>query len=155
MWPVFGERAQHRNRNRVVRATLESSRALARTIRIQNFHMRLPWLAGEGWGGGMHARMWDCTPPPCPSPASGGGDDVAPPVDTPVSRSSLRLDADRVDQFRPGRELMVDDGGVLLGRGRLRPCAFQREPLAHLIARERGVERAIELVDHRARRAGR
>src|SRR5437899_1599566 len=89
MWPVFGERAQHRNRNRVVRATLESSRALARTIRIQNFHMRLPWLAGEGWGGGMHARMWDCTPPPCPSPASGGGDDVAPPVDTPVSRSSL------------------------------------------------------------------
>src|SRR5947199_3626278 len=49
MWPVFGERAQHRNRNRVVRATLESSRSLARTIRIQNFHMRLPCpQAGEG-----------------------------------------------------------------------------------------------------------
>src|SRR5947209_12989008 len=37
-----------------------------------------PALAGEGWGGGMHARMEDCTPPPCPSTASGGGDDVAP-----------------------------------------------------------------------------
>src|SRR5213593_1359591 len=48
MWPVFGERAQHRNRNRVVRATLESSRALARTIRIQNFHMRLPCPQGGG-----------------------------------------------------------------------------------------------------------
>src|SRR5438093_3111247 len=53
MWPVFGERAQHRNRNRVVRATLESSRALARTIRIQNFHMRLPCPCGEGLGVGV------------------------------------------------------------------------------------------------------
>src|SRR5262249_57604862 len=35
-------------------------------------------LVGEGWGGGELAQMslvaW---PPPCPSPASGGGDDVA------------------------------------------------------------------------------
>src|SRR5438034_10569617 len=53
MWPVFGERAQHRNRNRVVRATLESSRALAPTIRIQNFHMRLPCPCGEGLGVGV------------------------------------------------------------------------------------------------------
>src|SRR5207249_847558 len=57
MWPVFGERAQHRNRNRVVRATLESSRALARTIRIQNFHMRLPCHKGEGERARRVARM--------------------------------------------------------------------------------------------------
>ena len=32
-----------------------------------------PPLAGEGWGGGcMHGSC--CGPPPCPSPASGGGD---------------------------------------------------------------------------------
>src|SRR5262249_45434625 len=31
-------------------------------------------LAGEGWGGGgMHALSF-CMPPPCPSPACGGGD---------------------------------------------------------------------------------
>src|SRR5262249_33206128 len=38
----------------------------------------LPPLAGEGWGGGEDVRSLSfCTPPPYPSPASGGGDDVA------------------------------------------------------------------------------
>src|SRR6516165_10036549 len=35
-----------------------------------------PPLAGEGWGGGELAESC-CVPPPCPSPASGGGDAVA------------------------------------------------------------------------------
>src|SRR5437899_1058194 len=76
MWPVFGERAQHRNRNRVVRATLESSRALARTIRIQNFHMRLPCPCGGGLGRGVvhvcSAGAAIATPTPNPSPQGGG-----------------------------------------------------------------------------------
>src|SRR5712691_10220229 len=37
-----------------------------------------PPLAGEGWGGGLSLRGPSCVPPPCPSPASGGGDAVAP-----------------------------------------------------------------------------
>src|SRR5262249_41134751 len=33
-----------------------------------------PPLAGEGWGGGGTHALSFCVPPPCPSPASGGGD---------------------------------------------------------------------------------
>src|SRR5258706_548659 len=38
-----------------------------------------PPLAGEGWGEGDSNALSCRLPPPCPSPASGGGDDVASP----------------------------------------------------------------------------
>ena len=44
--------------------------------RCRGFGALLPPLAGEGWGGGDCAFLIRRThmPPPCPSPASGGGD---------------------------------------------------------------------------------
>ncbi len=44
--------------------------------RCRAFGALPPPLAGEGWGGGKCAFIiWRAPmPPPCPSPASGGGD---------------------------------------------------------------------------------
>ncbi len=41
-----------------------------------------PPLAGEGWGGGEGKHSIMCVLLPCPSPASGGGEDVALSVTT-------------------------------------------------------------------------
>jgi hypothetical protein len=45
IWRLLSEKVQDGNRNRRVHAILEATLALARTIRIQNFQMRLPRLS--------------------------------------------------------------------------------------------------------------
>src|SRR5262245_60073639 len=68
------------------------------------------------------------------------------------NQSSFGFDADGLHQVGPHRELAVDDGGVLLGRGGLWLGAFDGKAFAHLAGRERSVECPVERVDDGARR---
>ena len=58
-------------------------------------------------------------------------------------------------RFRPHRDLAVDDGGKLFRAARLRLGALDGEPAANVVTGERCIERLVELLDDRARRAGR
>src|SRR5712691_7051187 len=54
-----------------------------------------PPLAGEGWGGGgLHQSS--CVPPPCPSPASGRGDAVAPAIAASGAAIVARMQRQRI-----------------------------------------------------------
>src|SRR6187399_471890 len=52
---------------------------------------------------------------------------------TRLELTSFRLDPRGLHQVRPHRHFAVDDGGIFLGRGRLRLGALDRQPLAHLV----------------------
>src|SRR5262245_9059504 len=77
-------------------------------------------LCGGGLGrGAAHTRVRDWMPPPCPSPASGGGDDVALPV-APQAHNLLAandiLRAVRAAAFSPGAGALAAPRDRVLAR---------------------------------------
>ena len=70
----------------------------------------LPRLRGRVGEGGYLETLYPCVPPPCPSPASGGGDDVAPPFVVrgamPAS-SSARTDSAARSHANGGAPLLL------------------------------------------------
>src|SRR4029077_20289707 len=69
-------------------------------------------------------------------------------------RWSLALHSRLTDDFRPLGFFLGDVGRVGIGTERQRLGAFDRQPALHLVARQRSVERGVQLLDYRPGRAG-
>src|SRR5262249_12619249 len=87
-----------------------------KSSRAANAVCSLPRLRGRG-GEGCPERPYHVAPPPCPSPASGGGDDVAPPVRTLYSRNLPRF-AQALDQ-RGAQQKRARELGIFRGPAQL------------------------------------
>src|SRR5262249_54316288 len=105
-----------------------------------------PRRGGGGGGGGVPKGLIMLRP--CPSPASGGGDDVAPPVRTLYSRNLLRF-AQALDQ-RGAQQKSARELGIFRGPAQLlviplahRGVLFRQQPLVADCLRLRVLERDV------------
>src|SRR5688500_15234065 len=72
-----------------------------------------------------------------------------------IPRGSLAFDSRRLDDFCPLRDLVLDEGGVLLGGIADGVGAVVRQPGAQIRRIEGSHDLAVQLVDDGARRLGR